>query len=210
MAIVGSAVSPCVKFTNVDACCQRRNFFGVSGEKPPESLSCDRLPYATMPLLALSAKSYSLLLSMSTLTVPPIPSHDPNMWHNRRFLDRWGDYVGHAQAVTADSCAHTFFATHISVHLSFSMAQVVEIGGCTRTTVLPAVLLDKMVVTQSSHEACTTHVCRRWLGPHNLAPTSHFLHTASAQTFHLRSFVAQTPHRLSAAPLASTPTPLPH
>ena len=42
MTVAGSTVSPCVKSTNVDACCQSRKFFGVSrgqGEKPPESLS---------------------------------------------------------------------------------------------------------------------------------------------------------------------------
>ena len=52
------------------------------------TLQLGRLPYASMPLLALSVKSYSLLLSMSTLTVPVVPSHHPHLWHSRRFLDR--------------------------------------------------------------------------------------------------------------------------
>ena len=51
-----------------------------------------RLPYSTMPL-ALAATSYSLLLSMPTLTMLPVPSHDPHMWHSRRFLDRWGNSI---------------------------------------------------------------------------------------------------------------------
>ena len=57
------------------------------------TLQLGRIPYATMPLLALSAKSYSLLMSMSTLTVPPVPSHDPHLWHSCRFLDRWGKSI---------------------------------------------------------------------------------------------------------------------
>ena len=51
------------------------------------------LPYATMPLLALSPKSYSLLMSMSTVTVPSMPSQDPHLWHNRRFVDRRGHNI---------------------------------------------------------------------------------------------------------------------
>ena len=74
---------------------------------------------------SLSAKSFSLLLSKSSVTVPPVPSQNGTaaaLWTVARYLVSGIDQTGFSQIVTTDSCAHTLVTAHIQVHLSPSLA----------------------------------------------------------------------------------------
>ena len=177
------------------------------------TLQLGRLPYATMPLLALAAKSYSLLMSMSTLTVPPVPSHDPHLWHSRRFLDRWGINIyclapirrgvhKASQLTTAHirSLPHTYKSIYRLAWRKLRNSADAPTQRYHRPFFWTK-WLSRRVATKLAPVKGTP--------PESGADYTPYL-TTCPQTVHLRSPVAQTTHGPSATPVAPASAALPH